>query len=90
MVPITRCYIFGMFCGVETQPIKNKVKFTRKYMKYFIIFLKNVRSNSVHNAIHKTFVVSGCREVACSGDDARDFNVIHALSPLRTDAREAV
>ena len=90
MVLMTRCYIFGMFCGVEAQPIKNKAKFTRKYMKYFINFLKNVRSNSVHNAIHKTFAVSGCRKVACSGDDARDFNVIHALSPLRADAREAV
>ena len=28
-------------------------------MKYFINFLKNVKFNSVHNVIHKTFAVFG-------------------------------
>ena len=46
-------------------------------MKYFIIFLKNVKFNSVHNVIYKTLVGFGCPKVACSRDGARDFFVIH-------------
>ena len=46
-------------------------------MKYFIDFLKNVKYNSVHNAIHKTSEDFGCTKVACSRDGARDFFVIH-------------
>ena len=52
-------------------------KFIRKYMKYFINFLKNVKFNSVHNVIHKTFAGFGCPKVACFRDGARDFFVIH-------------
>ena len=46
-------------------------------MKYFINFLKNVKFNSVHNVIHKTFAVFGCPKVASSRDGARDCFVIH-------------
>ena len=42
-------------------------------MKYFINFLKNVKFNSVHNVIHKTFAGFGCPKGACSRDGARDF-----------------
>ena len=44
----------------ESKKRKYKANFTRKYMKYFINFLKNVKLNSVHNVIHKTFAVFGC------------------------------
>ena len=53
----------------ESKERKNKANFIRKYMKYFINFLKNV----VHNVIHKTFAVFGCPEVAYSRGGARDF-----------------
>ena len=67
-------------------------------MKYFINFLKNVKFNSVHDVIHKTFAGFGegfgCPKVACSGDCARDFFcyslVNNALSPSSADARETV
>ena len=56
-----------------------------KYMKYFINFLKNVKFNSVHNVIHKTFAVFSCPKVTCSCDGIRDFfcysPVNNALSP---------
>ena len=43
----------------ESKKRKNKANFIRKYMKYFINFLKNIKFNSVHNVIpdviHKTF-----------------------------------
>ena len=32
-------------------------------MKYFINFLKNVKFNSVHNVIHKTFAGFDCLKV---------------------------
>ena len=64
----------------------------RKYMKYFINFLKNVKFNPVHNVIYKTFAVFGCPTFACSRDGARDFfcysPVNNALSPSRADACE--
>ena len=47
------------------------------FIKYFIDFLKNIKFNSVHNVIHKTFACFGCPKVACSRDGARDFFVIH-------------
>ena len=69
---------------------KNKANFIRKYMKYFINFLKNVKFNAVYNVIHKTFAVFGCLKVACSRDGTRDFfsysPVNNALSPSRADA----
>ena len=78
----------------ESKKRKNKANIIRKYMKYFINFLKNVKFNAVHNDIHKTFVVFGCPKVACSRDGARDFfcysPVDNALSPSRADARETV
>ena len=46
-------------------------------MKYFINFLQEVNSNSVHIVIHKTFAGFGCPKVACSRDGVRDFFVIH-------------
>ena len=52
---------------------RGETNFIRKYMKYFINFLKNVKFNSVHNVIHKTFTVFGCLKVACFRDGARDF-----------------
>ena len=61
----------------ESKKRKNKANFIRKYMKYFIDFLKNIKFNSVHNVIHKTFAGFGCPKVACSRDGARDFFVIH-------------
>ena len=63
----------------ESKKRKNKANFIRKYMKYFINFLKNVKFNAVHNVIHKTFAVFGCLEVAFSRDGARDF---FCYSPL--------
>ena len=48
-------------------------------MKCFVNFLKNVKFNSVHNVIHKTFAGFGCPKVACSRDGARDFFVIRRL-----------
>ena len=39
----------------ESKKRKNKANFIRKYMKYFINFLKNIKFNYVHNVIHKTF-----------------------------------
>ena len=48
----------------ESKKRKNKANFIRKYMKYFINFLK-------------TFAVFGCPKVACSRDGAHDFFVIH-------------
>ena len=73
---------------------KNKANVIRKYMKYFINFLRNVRFNSAHNVIHKTFAVFSCPKVACSRDDAHDFvsysPVNNALSPSRADERETV
>ena len=75
----------------ESKKRKNKANFIRKYMKYFINFLKNVKFNAVHDVIHKTFAVFGCPKVACSRDGARDFFcyslVNNALSPSRADAR---
>ena len=56
---------------------KNKANFIRKYMKYFINFLKDIKFNSVHNVIHKTFAGFGSSKVACSRDGARNFFVIH-------------
>ena len=56
----------------ESKKRKNKANFIRKYMKYFINFLKNVKFNSVHNVIHKTFAGFGCPKSACSRDGARD------------------
>ena len=83
----------SMFCAPETVDVsqgkaeasknqeskkrKNRANFIRKYMKYFINFLKNIKFNSAHNVIHKTFAVFGCANVACSRDGARDFFVIH-------------
>ena len=61
----------------ESKKRKNKANFIRKYMKYFINFLKKVKFNSVHDVIQKTFAVIGCPKVACSRDGARDFFVIH-------------
>ena len=61
----------------ESKKRKNKANFIRKYMKYFINFLKNVKFNSVHNVIQKTFAGFGCPKVAFSPDGARDFFVIH-------------
>ena len=61
----------------ESKERKNKANFVRKYMKYFIKFLKKVKFNSVHNVIQKTFAVFGCPKVACSRYGARDFFVIH-------------
>ena len=58
---------------------KNKANFIRKYMKYFINFLKSVKFNSVYIVIQKTFAVFGCPLVACSRDGARDFFVINWL-----------
>ena len=52
----------------ESKKRKNKANFIRKYMKYFINFLKNVEFNAVHNVIYKTFAVFGCPKVACSRD----------------------
>ena len=49
----------------ESKKRKNKANFIRKYMKYFINFLKNVKFNAVHNVIHKTFAVFGSPKVAC-------------------------
>ena len=54
-----------MFCGPETVDIvyqeskkrKDKANFTRKYIKYFNNFSKNVKFNSVHNVIQKTLAV---------------------------------
>ena len=72
---------------------QDKANFIRKYMKYFINFLKNVKFNSVHNVIRKTFAVFGCLKIACSRDGARDFfysPVNNALSPSGADARETV
>ena len=57
----------------ESKKRKKKANFIRKYMKYFINFLKKVKFNAVHNVIHKTFAVFGYPKVACSGDVARDF-----------------
>ena len=66
----------------------------RKYMKYFINFLKNVKSNSVHNVIHKTFAVFGSPKVACSRDRVCDFfrysPVNNTLSLSRGHAREII
>ena len=77
-----------MFCGHETVHVDSrdtelvytksqrneKIKRTsQKYINYFINFLKNVKFNSAHNVIHKTFTVFGCPKVACSRDGARDF-----------------
>ena len=56
----------------EPKKRKNKANLIGKYTKYFINSLKNVKFNSVHNAIHKTFAVFGCPKVACSRDGARD------------------
>ena len=53
----------------ESKKRKNKANYLRKYMKYFINFLKF--------EIHKTFTVFGCPKVGCSRDGARDFFVIH-------------
>ena len=61
----------------ESKKRKNTASFIRKYMKYFINFLKNVKFNYVHSVIHKTFAVFGCPKVACSRDGARDVFVIH-------------
>ena len=73
---------------------KNRANFIRKYIKYFINFLRNVKFNSAHNVIHKTFAVFGCPKVAYSRDGARDFvcysPVNNALSPSRADERETV
>ena len=77
---------------------KRKGNFIRKYINYFINFLKSVKFNSVHTVIHKTFAGFGegfgCPKVACSRDCARGFfcysPVNNALSPSRTDARETV
>ena len=66
-----------LFYTNSQRNVKHKVNFIRKYMKYFINFLKNVKFNAVHNVIHKTFVVFGYPKVACSRDGARDFFVIH-------------
>ena len=60
----------------ESKKRNYKANFTRKYMKYFINFLKKTL-NSVHNVIHKTFAVFSCPKVACSRDGARDVFVIH-------------
>ena len=61
---------------------KNKAAFIRKYMKYFIKFLKNVKFNFIHSVILKTRAGFGCPKVACSRDGARDgardFFVIHS------------
>ena len=57
----------------ESKKRKNKANFIRKYMKYVIDFLKNVKFNAVHNVIHKTFAVFGCPKVVCFRDGARDF-----------------
>ena len=76
----TYCLIFRILkyfiIYQESKKRKNKANFIRKYMKYFINFLKNVKFNSVHNVIHKTFAVFGCPMVACSRDGACDFFVI--------------
>ena len=61
----------------ESKKRKNKANFIRKYMKYFINFLNNIKFNSVHNVIHKTFAGFGCPKVACFRDGARDFFVMH-------------
>ena len=45
---------------------KNKANLIRKYTKYFINFLKNVKFNYVHN-------VFGYPNVACLHDGARDI-----------------
>ena len=78
----------------ESKKRKNKANFIRKYMKYFINFLKNVKFNAVHSVIHKTFAVFGCPKVACSRDGALYFFcyslVNNALSSSRADARETV
>ena len=60
---------------VYTKSQRNeKIKRTsQKYINYFINFVKNVKFNSAHNVIHKTFTVFGCPKVACSRDGARDF-----------------
>ena len=39
----------------KSQINEKKVNLIRKYMKYFINFLRNVKFNSVHNVIHETF-----------------------------------
>ena len=57
---------------------KDKANFVRKYLKYFIKFLKNVKFNFVHSVILKTRAGFGCPEVACSRDGGRDFFVIHS------------
>ena len=44
----------------ESKKRKNKANFIRKYMKYFINFLKNVKFNPVHNVINKVSTVFGC------------------------------
>ena len=74
----------------ESKKRKNRANFVRKYMKYFINFLKNFKFNSVQNVIHKTFAVFGCPKVACSRDGARYSPVNNALSTSRADARETV
>ena len=61
----------------ESKKRKNRANFIRKYIKYFINFLKNVKFIAVHNVIHKTFAGFGCPKVVCSRDGARDFFVIH-------------
>ena len=64
-------------------------------MKYFINFLRNVKFNSVHNVIHKTFSrFSTVQRSGVSHDDARDLvcysPVNNVLSLSRDDARETV
>ena len=80
----------------ESKKRKNKANVMRKYVKYSINFLKNVKFNSTHDVIYKIFAGFregfGCPKVACSRDCARDFfcysTVNNALSPSRADARE--
>ena len=73
----TYCFPESQSYIQESKKRKNEANFIRKYMKYFINFVKNVKFNSVHNVIHKTFVGFGCPKVACSRDGARDFFVIY-------------
>ena len=48
----------------ESKKRKDKSNFIRKYRKYFNNLKKNVKFNSVHNVIHKTFAVFGLDCVA--------------------------
>ena len=65
---------------------KNKANFVRKYIKYFIKFLKTLNLilytvlfyNFEHSVILSKSPPPPCPKVACSRDCARDFFVFHS------------